>query len=286
MAARPQPDRPRRGDARTSRWQVATLIRVHRVRGHLIADLDPLHWKEPHMPDRARPGHVRPHDLGPRPRVPHRRRRRPRQDDSSATCSACCATPTAARSASSTCTSRTPTSSAGSSRRSRACSRRSARNESIASSSGSTPPRRSRSSSPRSTSAPSGSAWKAPSRRSRSSTRSSPTAADAGLDSAVIGMAHRGRLNVLANIIGKSYDQIFNEFEGHVDPNIGAGLGRRQVPPRRDRQVREPDRRRHPRRAGRQPEPPRDRRPDRAGHGARRARTRSTRPARIPCCRS
>ncbi|NBW92367.1 MAG: multifunctional oxoglutarate decarboxylase/oxoglutarate dehydrogenase thiamine pyrophosphate-binding subunit/dihydrolipoyllysine-residue succinyltransferase subunit, partial [Actinobacteria bacterium] len=30
--------------------QVATLIRVHRVRGHLIADLDPLRWKEPQMP--------------------------------------------------------------------------------------------------------------------------------------------------------------------------------------------------------------------------------------------
>ena len=30
--------------------QVATLIRVHRVRGHLIADLDPLRWKKPAMP--------------------------------------------------------------------------------------------------------------------------------------------------------------------------------------------------------------------------------------------
>ena len=59
---------------------VAKLIRVHRVRGHLIADLDPLRWKEPHTPRRARPRHVRPHDLGPRPRVPHRRRRRRRQD--------------------------------------------------------------------------------------------------------------------------------------------------------------------------------------------------------------
>ena len=30
--------------------QIATLIRVHRVRGHLIADLDPLHWRAPEMP--------------------------------------------------------------------------------------------------------------------------------------------------------------------------------------------------------------------------------------------
>ncbi len=36
-----------------------------------------------------------------------------------------------------------------------------------------------------------------------------------GLDEVTIGMAHRGRLNVLANIAGKSYAQIFNEFEGN-----------------------------------------------------------------------
>ena len=34
-------------------------------------------------------------------------------------------------------------------------------------------------------------------------------AADDGLESAVLGMAHRGRLNVLANVMGKSFDQIF-----------------------------------------------------------------------------
>nr|WP_217131747.1 multifunctional oxoglutarate decarboxylase/oxoglutarate dehydrogenase thiamine pyrophosphate-binding subunit/dihydrolipoyllysine-residue succinyltransferase subunit [Leucobacter chinensis] len=40
-------------------------------------------------------------------------------------------------------------------------------------------------------------------------------AAEDGVDSVDIGMAHRGRLNVLANIAGKSYGQIFGEFEGN-----------------------------------------------------------------------
>ncbi len=46
-----------------------------------------------------------------------------------------------------------------------------------------------------------------------------------GLHEAVVGMAHRGRLNVLANIVGKSYGQIFNEFEGYVDPGSTHGSG-------------------------------------------------------------
>ncbi len=41
----------------------------------------------------------------------------------------------------------------------------------------------------------------------------------------VLGMAHRGRLNVLANIIGKPYDSIFSEFEDIIDPNSFAGSG-------------------------------------------------------------
>ena len=50
-------------------------------------------------------------------------------------------------------------------------------------------------------------------------------AADADLDGVVMGMAHRGRLNVLTNIVGKSYDQLFKEFEGAVDPESIQGSG-------------------------------------------------------------
>ena len=50
-------------------------------------------------------------------------------------------------------------------------------------------------------------------------------AATEGLAEAVMGMSHRGRLNVLANIVGKSYGEIFEEFEGNLDPDSVQGSG-------------------------------------------------------------
>ena len=50
-------------------------------------------------------------------------------------------------------------------------------------------------------------------------------AADAGLDEVCVGMPHRGRLNILANIAGKSYGQIFQEFEGNYHDNEVHGSG-------------------------------------------------------------
>ena len=50
-------------------------------------------------------------------------------------------------------------------------------------------------------------------------------AADDELDEVAIGMAHRGRLNVLTNIAGKTYAQVFREFEGTQDPRSVQGSG-------------------------------------------------------------
>ncbi|MCC6187244.1 MAG: 2-oxoglutarate dehydrogenase E1 component [Chitinophagaceae bacterium] len=49
--------------------------------------------------------------------------------------------------------------------------------------------------------------------------------ADAGVKEVVIGMAHRGRLNVLANTMGKPYEKIFSEFEGVIPADNAMGSG-------------------------------------------------------------
>src|SRR5439155_10790411 len=50
-------------------------------------------------------------------------------------------------------------------------------------------------------------------------------AADNDVQEVIMGMAHRGRLNILANILGKTYEQIFSEFEGSTIPDQTMGTG-------------------------------------------------------------
>ena len=50
-------------------------------------------------------------------------------------------------------------------------------------------------------------------------------AAEMGTEEVLVGMAHRGRLNILANILGKTYDTIFEEFEGSSIPDETLGSG-------------------------------------------------------------
>ncbi len=51
------------------------------------------------------------------------------------------------------------------------------------------------------------------------------TSSEHDVQEVVIGMAHRGRLNVLANVMGKTYEQIFSEFEGTAIPDTTMGSG-------------------------------------------------------------
>ena len=110
-------------------------------------------------------------------------------------------------------------------------------------------------------------------------------AAEDELDEVCIGMPHRGRLNVLANIAGKSYGQIFREFEGKQDPKLGPGIRRREVPPRHRGEVHRPRPARRPRSTS--PRTPRTSRPSTRCSRASSApsRTGSTSRARTsPCC--
>ncbi|RAV32697.1 multifunctional oxoglutarate decarboxylase/oxoglutarate dehydrogenase thiamine pyrophosphate-binding subunit/dihydrolipoyllysine-residue succinyltransferase subunit [Corynebacterium heidelbergense] len=50
-------------------------------------------------------------------------------------------------------------------------------------------------------------------------------AAGAGQSEVVIGMPHRGRLNVLTNVVGKPFAKVFTEFEGNIDPAAAGGSG-------------------------------------------------------------
>jgi multifunctional 2-oxoglutarate metabolism enzyme len=50
-------------------------------------------------------------------------------------------------------------------------------------------------------------------------------AGDSGVDKFFLGMAHRGRLNILVNIMNKPYRKVFADFEGNIDPDTIQGSG-------------------------------------------------------------
>ena len=100
-------------------------------------------------------------------------------------------------------------------------------------------------------------------------------AAEEGAHEVVIGMAHRGRLNVLAHVVGLPYEAILREFEGErtieavvADQEGGTGDVKYHLGAEGTRQT---ARRRDQRHARGEPEPSRGGRPGRRGPRARRA---------------
>ena len=112
---------------------------------------------------------------------------------------------------------------------------------------------------------------RASTRRSRCSTGWSRARPRRGVDEIVIGMSHRGRLNILANVVGNSAERIFSGFEGVVHPDFPADEGdvKYHQGARTTRALRVGPRRRDPGRV--QPVAPRGRRSGRRGRRARQA---------------
>ena len=183
---------------------------------------------------RARLPHLRLHRRRPRPRVLPRLRARPGEGHAAPDHGGPAARPTAARSASSSCTSRTPSRRPGSRRGSRAraaCSAPRAEDkreilEQLTETEGFEQFLHVKFPGTKRFGLDGGeSAIPALETIIR-------TAAELGGEEIVIGMPHRGRLNVLANVMGKPYAAILSEFQGKAVDRRGAGLGRRQVPSR------------------------------------------------------
>ena len=209
------------------------MINAYRVRGHLIADLDPLGARA-QLSSRARSGDLRPHHLGPGPRVPHRqpgrghRRRRPQAGGHAARDSGDAAPdllrqnrlrvhehPGAGAEALAAAAHGAGRPTTGRWIGRRAC----------AFCATCSPPRSSSISCTPASWARSVLRWKARETALAILEEILERAAANNVHEIVIGMAHRGRLNVLANVIGKDVKQIFSEFEGELDPSSTQGSG-------------------------------------------------------------
>ena len=110
---------------------------------------------------------------------------------------------------------------------------------------------------------------RAPRASSRCSTPCSSRRPSDGHVEVVMGMAHRGRLNVLANIVGKPLQEIFKEFEGDIDPDTVQGSGDVKYHLGMTGRFTSACRQRHRSRSCVEPESPRGRRSGRRGHGTR-----------------
>ena len=198
---------------------VATLIRVYRVRGHLIADLDPLRWKEPQMAPELDPAtygltiwdldrEFLTGGLGGRDKAPLSEILRILRD-------AYCRTIGIEY-----MHIQDPEEQRWIQEQVENPSRQELDTEDLRHILSRLNGRGSRSSRHRGWGR-SASAWR---QQSPSHPRRHPQeAADDHLDGVVMGMPHRGRLNVLANIVGKSYDQIFKEFGRSTRSVQGSG---------------------------------------------------------------
>ncbi len=119
-------------------------------------------------------------------------------------------------------------------------------------------------------------------------------APDQGVEDITLGMAHRGRLNVLANVVGDFAERIFTAFEGSVHPSFPADEGDVKYHQGAEGERTTASGKQRPHLDLAQPEPPRIRRPGGRRHGARqagrdadrrRARARGRdRPRACPCC--